>query len=121
MDTPIRSYSPTFCIPGSVTQPTVSAEKRSVGRVVSLEGPAAHLCLVSIVCRSYEKKPDFTGPPWRESWGHVLLMIHGMYDRRHTRTANHREGVSVISVVFRVRGLSLVPGTISLSVYPDRA
>jgi hypothetical protein len=27
------------------------------------EGPAAHLCLVSIVCRSYEKKPDFAGPP----------------------------------------------------------
>jgi hypothetical protein len=29
-----------------------------------LEGPAAHLCVVSIVCRSYEKKPDYAGPPW---------------------------------------------------------
>jgi hypothetical protein len=27
------------------------------------EGLAADLCLVSIVCRSYEKKPDFAGPP----------------------------------------------------------
>ena len=35
MDTPIRSYSPTFCIVSA--KPTVSAEKRSVGRVVSLE------------------------------------------------------------------------------------
>ncbi len=28
------------------------------------EGPAAHLCLGSIVSRSNEKKPDFAGPPW---------------------------------------------------------
>jgi hypothetical protein len=28
-----------------------------------LEGPATHLCLVLILCRSYEKKRHFTGPP----------------------------------------------------------
>ena len=27
------------------------------------EGPATHLRLVSITCRSYETKPDFAGPP----------------------------------------------------------
>ncbi len=27
------------------------------------EGPATHLRLVSIACRSYETKPDFAGPP----------------------------------------------------------
>ena len=26
------------------------------------EGPATHLCLVLLVCRRYEKKPDFDGP-----------------------------------------------------------
>ena len=30
-----------------------------------LEGPAMHLCLVLIACRSYEKKRHFTGPPSR--------------------------------------------------------
>jgi hypothetical protein len=30
---------------------------------IAQEGPATHLCLVSIACRSYEKKPDFAGPP----------------------------------------------------------
>ena len=37
----------------------------------SLEGPATHLCLVLIACRSYEKKRHFTGPPWRSgyTWG----------------------------------------------------
>jgi hypothetical protein len=30
---------------------------------MSLEGPAMHLCLVLLVCRSYEKKPDFAGLP----------------------------------------------------------
>jgi hypothetical protein len=29
----------------------------------SQEGPATHLCLVLLVCRSYETKPDFAGPP----------------------------------------------------------
>jgi hypothetical protein len=28
--------------------------------VVALEGPATHLCQVSIVCRSYKKKPDLS-------------------------------------------------------------
>jgi hypothetical protein len=28
-----------------------------------LEGPATHLCLVLLVCRTYEKKTDFAGPP----------------------------------------------------------
>ncbi len=27
-----------------------------------MEGPATHLRLVSIACRSYETKPDFAGP-----------------------------------------------------------
>ncbi len=27
------------------------------------KGPATHLCLVSIACRSYEEKPDVAGPP----------------------------------------------------------
>ena len=31
-----------------------------------LEGPATHLCLVSLVCRSYETKPDFAGNPWKK-------------------------------------------------------
>ena len=45
-----------------------------------LEGPATHLCLVLFVSRSYEKKPDFAGPPrWsltynkRYSTGTVIL------------------------------------------------
>jgi hypothetical protein len=29
-----------------------------------MEGPATHLFLVLFVCRSYETKPDFAGPPW---------------------------------------------------------
>jgi hypothetical protein len=30
---------------------------------IALEGPATHLRLVSIACRSYETKTDFAGPP----------------------------------------------------------
>jgi hypothetical protein len=37
-----------------------------------LEGPATHLCLVSIACRSYEKKPDFAGPPWLSTGPNIL-------------------------------------------------
>jgi hypothetical protein len=32
-------------------------------RAMFQEGPATHLRLVSIACRSYETKPDFAGPP----------------------------------------------------------
>ncbi len=31
--------------------------------IILQEGPAMHLCLVYIVCRSYEKKLDFAGAP----------------------------------------------------------
>jgi hypothetical protein len=33
------------------------------------EGPATHLCLVLMACRSYEKKRHFTGPPRRIGLG----------------------------------------------------
>lgn len=32
-------------------------------RVRSAEGPATHLCMVLIVCRGYEYKHEFAGPP----------------------------------------------------------
>ena len=37
------------------------------------EGPAAHRCLVSIVCRSYEKKHDFAGPPRQVSTSTIVV------------------------------------------------
>jgi hypothetical protein len=37
-------------------------------RIHCEQGPATHLCLVSIACRSYEKKPDFAGHPRPFSW-----------------------------------------------------
>lgn len=33
-------------------------------RKVPLKGPAKHLCLVLLACRSYEKNRGFTGPLW---------------------------------------------------------
>jgi hypothetical protein len=36
-------------------------------RHIALEGPAMHLCLVLLVCRSYETKPDFAGPPYQRA------------------------------------------------------
>ncbi len=45
-----------------------------------LEGPAAHLCIVSIVCRSYEKKPDFVGPPCLDTF---RVRVHGSNGDRY--------------------------------------
>jgi hypothetical protein len=46
------------------TKPYSSREEKFLQTVVfSQEGPATHLCLVLFVCRSYETKPHFAGPP----------------------------------------------------------
>jgi hypothetical protein len=48
---------------------------------VSLEGPATHLCLVYIACRSYEKKRHFTGPPWHlMTWPNLTPTCECSYD-----------------------------------------
>ena len=40
----------------------------NVRQWIPLEGPATHLFLVLLECRSHEKKPDFAGPPrWLEN------------------------------------------------------
>jgi hypothetical protein len=51
-----------------------------------------HLCLASIVCRSYEKKTDFAGPP-RESprTGYDKTTLKYMYCRNGAYTKKHSE------------------------------
>ncbi len=58
-----RVYYPLPDLPRIAGPSSIVRGERKMHGAQSMEGPATHLCLVSIVCRSYERKPDFAGPP----------------------------------------------------------
>ena len=55
----IIKLTPQFYFAGIVLCPTLWYDTKNL---TLREGPATHLCLVLLVCRSYETKHDFVGP-----------------------------------------------------------
>ncbi len=67
-----------FIVPVPVVEFVLIVQTMSYIKYDLPEGPATHLCMVLLVCRSYEKKPDFAGPP-RWFWVALDLVIESQW------------------------------------------